>query len=326
MRKFYYSERDRHEKLISSSSIFKGDNGSGKFKGKVYSFVLRNGKNNLYEPIKDEACQYFKENSISWWGGHCPTGHVLSSQIACINHLMPIRKDHNSVLDLINNAQSTIKFKEVLPVLCDKEPYFIAFEVVSNNQDLKEGKPTRGSNCTSIDALIFAKDFENKNWIIPIEWKYTESYNNQDKSNEDCKGKEKGSNDKGKVRMSRYNDLIKKSAQLKQLDKYAGSVYYQEPFYQLMRQTLWAEQMVANKAYENIKADNFLHLHIVPNKNIDLLNKIYKKSGKQMEETWRDMIKDQSKYVLIDPKIFMTPIKESYPELWQYLEQRYFPQ
>ena len=124
--------------------------------------------------------------------------------------------------------------------------------------------------------------------------------------------------------MKRYTDLINNSAQLKSLPEYKGSIYYYEPFYQLMRQTLWAEQMLANKDSESIKADHYLHIHVIPKADTDLLNKQYRVSGKNMEDTWREMITDQSKYVIVDPADLMKPIEKSYPELFQYLSTRYW--
>lgn len=314
MRDYYRSERARHEKLIEKS-FFTPDKGNGFFKGKPYKFVLQNGLNNLFEPIREDALQYFRINGVSWWAGNRPTGHVLSSQIACVNHLMLIRKDADAVLALINGVRN--QFKAVLPIASDKDLSYIAFEAVSDSDHLNEDGPTRGSNCTSVDALVVAVDNNDETWLIPIEWKYTESYN-------DYPSCDKSLDDKGITRMTRYNDLIDASTQLRSLLDYKGSIYYYEPFYQLMRQTLWAELMLSNKDSESVKADHFLHIHIIPKVDVDLLNKKYRLSGKGMEETWRDMIADQSKYVIVDPKDFLSPIQSSYPELWSYLATRYY--
>ena len=43
-----------------------------------------------------------------------------------------------------------------------------------------------------------------------------------------------------------------------------------------------------------------------------------------METTWRSMLTDPTKYVIIDPEKLFTPIVDSYPELSQYLEKRYW--
>jgi hypothetical protein len=321
MSRYKNSQYARQEDLINDSDIFNGDKGNGYFMGKARPFVLKDGMNNLYEPIRNDVVRYFKDNEISWWGGDKPSGHTLSSQIACLNHLFAIMNDKSSVLAMLNGVRD--EFEKVLPVECDANPQYIGFEVVSKEDPLNEKASTRGSNCTSVDAFIHAKHRDGSIWLIPMEWKYTEHYANQDKSNEDRQGEEKGSNGKGQERVRRYSALTDASLQLKSLDSYYGSIYYQEPFYQLMRQTLWAENVVKLKE-KNLKADNYMHLHVIPSANKDLLDKKYSVSGMGMEETWRSMLCDQSKYIIVDPQKLLEPIKDKYPELVSYLEKRYW--
>lgn len=322
MKHYKEKECERQEKLIAQSDVFGNVAGGGRFLGKERSFVLQDGTANIFAPIKQDVIDYFADNGISWWGGSKPTGHVLSSQIACLNHLFAVKNDGEAVLAMLNNIRP--EFTEVLPIASDKKPAYIAFEVVSDADHLREGVSKRGSNCTSIDAFIYARHQSGQLWLIPIEWKYTEKYNNQDKSNEDRKGEPAGSNGKGLERMSRYNELITKSDQLKSLDNYAGSLYYFEPFYQLMRQTLWAENMIKNKMQERLKADNYLHIHVIPAKNDELLKKTYKASGADMESSWRSMLSDQSKYVIVAPQQLLSPIANKYAELTDYLKTRYW--
>ena len=144
------------------------------------------------------------------------------------------------------------------------------------------------------------------------------------RSSEDRDGEEKGSNGKGKERMSRYNNLITASAQLKSLDDYAGSLYYYEPFYQLMRQTLWAENMLTYKDSERLTADNYLHIHVIPSENDELLQKQYKVSDETMEKSGRGLLADQSKYIIVSPEALLAPIATAYPELTEYLSARYW--
>lgn len=199
-------------------------------------------------------------------------------------------------------------------------PAYIQFESVSDEDHLREGQSSRGSNCTSIDALIFAEHRNSSKWLIPIEWKYTEHYQNQNKAVEG--EKTDPVNCKGKVRRDRYTDIIDASNQLQSENHYC---YYFEPFYQLMRQTLWAEQMIKYKETETVKADEFLHLHIIPKENKDLLHKIYKCSGSDMESTWRQHLKDNTKYKIITPENLMQDIdKEKYKDFIDYLTMRYW--
>lgn len=324
MSKYKNSQYERQVKLIRDTfNIFSGDKGYGYFMKIRRNFVLKNGINNLYEPIRDGVIEYFNDNNISWWGGHKPTGHTLSSQIACLNHLFAIMHDKDAVLAMLNGVRN--EFEEVLPISCDAKPQYIGFEVVSREDHLNEKISTRGSNCTSIDALIYAvHKGDKKRWIIPIEWKYTEYYGKKDKSNEDRKGEVKGTNGKGQERVNRYEPLINASMQLKSLDCYYGSIYYQEPFYQLMRQTLWVENVIKNFNIEKLEAEDYFHIHVIPSDNKDLLDKVYSVSNKRMEETWKGMLEDQSKYMIVDPKTLFLPIVDKYSDLASYLGKRYW--
>lgn len=141
--------------IRSKNSVFYGSQGGRKFMTKNRDFVLMENLKNFFEPIRTEVVEYFEENKVSWWGGKNPTGHTLSSQIACVNHLYQIRNDKTAVLSILKNISSD--FKDVLPIVTDQfNPAFIQFESVSDNDHLNEGSPNRGSNCTSVDALIYA--------------------------------------------------------------------------------------------------------------------------------------------------------------------------
>jgi len=314
------NQRTRAVKLIQDKNhVFYGGVGGKLFMRSHRDFVLTDFNKNFYIDIKDEAIEYFSKNCIAWWGGNNPTGHVLSSQIACINHLYALRNDKNAVLGLLKSVSTD--FVDVLEIKTDKFfSAFIQFESVSDNDYLNEGQSTRGTNCTSVDALIYAKHKDGTNWLIPIEWKFTEFYEHLDKAKEGCNANPEKC--KGKERQRRYTDLINNSNQLVNENHYC---YYFEPFYQLMRQTLWAEQMIVNKENETIKADNFLHIHVIPSENSDLLEKKYKCSGENMKSTWISHLKNKDKYMIISPKDFLSNLDSvKYKELILYLDKRYW--
>lgn len=311
--------------LDNHPELFDNDKGYGFFRNNKYSFVLSKGINNLFKPIREKVLQYFQDNDISWWAGYKPTGHMLSSQMACLNHLFFIREDDNAVLELINNIRPGLHFTKVLPLPLDKDQKYIAFEAVSKYDHMNEDGPTRGANCTSIDALIGAVSDSGERWLIPIEWKYTEAYPPTDKSQEDSPEEPEGNNGRGKKRLDRYRDLINNSKYLVKYDEYAHTPYFFEPFYQLMRQTLWAEQMIEHKETEWIKADRFLHLHVIPSDNASLLHKKYSCTKKEMEESWRShLLKDC--YQTITPESLLSPLKgdDKYSSLIKYLQLRYW--
>lgn len=309
-----YKEQQRNlqiDKLYNIiPSIFNYDKGFGDFE--IYrslKFMLLDGKNNLFKGIVEDTNKYFQKNNIAWWGENekYPSGHLLSSQIQCLNYLFALRKDKEATLKLAQLFDPNIE--DILPTINDKDPGFISFEFTYENaQLLKETNKYahRGSFCTSIDVfMIVVRNSEKV--LIPIEWKYTETY--LESKNKAYNGNE-----------NKYFPLIENSIQLKTSDDLANSCYYYEPFYELMRQTLLTEQMVKSDL-----ADNFLHILIVPSENKDLLEYNYLGSNEGLEEMWRNCLTDQTKFKIIDSKQILAAIKSmpSYTELAQYLVNRY---
>ena len=333
-----YKEKQQNNQTIFRESITE--------RGTAYFLDVNEREKNLFnwqdEDYVNSVKAYFKVNQIKWWKGrtekdpdrNSPTCNLLSSQIACINHLFFIKHDKDAVLSVINGIKEMpTKFNDVLNIPCDKgEDNYIAFEVTTGRKEyLNEDSNKRGEFCTSIDALIYAVDENNERWLIPIEWKYIETYDRKDLSVESNPRKEPGNKEKGKTRMRRYcniegNNLIDNSKQLRSLPDYKHSIYFQEPFYQLMRQTLWAECICNSKDERVLPAKHFVHIHVCPRENTELLNRHYREVTAEptMEKAWREMLVNQSLYHLIDPSDLMKPIAEKYPKLIEYLKNRYW--
>jgi hypothetical protein len=92
-----------------------------------------------------------------------------------------------------------------------------------------------------------------------------------------------------------------------------------------MRQTLWAEQMIRHKNEERIKAEDYIHVHIIPNENDELLYKKYKNTNKPLRESWLGNLVDEDKYVIISPMDFIRNIDNNkYRDLLKYLQDRYW--
>jgi len=310
-KKYRNIQKQKVAGLFSQKSIFGSDSGGGVIRGKEREYAVSDYKHNFFPPIVSHALEYFKRNKISWWGGFVPSAHTLSSQIACLNHLFAVRCDQAEVLKIARLFNPD--FIDVIAIETDQAPAaYIQFESVSDIDRLNEKTVSRGSNCTSVDALIYALHKDGQKFILPIEWKYTEEYGNESKAD----------GDKGKTRKSRYTELINSS---KQLQSQKHDIYYYEPFYQLMRQTLWAEQLIKSKDSETIKADDFIHIHVIPPENADLLARIYPCTGKDMEQTWRGQLKDQTKYIIISPRALLSRLdRQKYKALTEYLEKRYW--
>jgi len=91
------------------------------------------GGASLYPPFREGVLKYYKDYSITWWGGSDgPTDSPISSQVACINHLEPARLNHEVAIQL---ARKHIRdAAEVLPI----EGGFLAYEWVGTKSYLKE--------------------------------------------------------------------------------------------------------------------------------------------------------------------------------------------
>lgn len=276
---------------------------------------------NLYEDIQTDVVMYCHQEGIAFWHAgvnetNQVTNHILSSQIACFNHLFAVRDDKDIVL-AIANAATAHSFDEVVAIPYDNGEHYISFEVVSNKDYLHEDTDniglSRGAMCTSIDALIIAKD-KNGSYLLPIEWKYTESYDDTDKSLE---------YKKGNTRLNRYEDLRHKYFNT----DVQRSLFYIEPFYQLMRQTMWAEEVIKNNDIPDVI--DYRHIHVVPTLNTDLLKKEYPYSTyDNMADTWKSCLKTPDKYLCIDPLVIVNAIEnadtlDKHSKLINYLRTRY---
>lgn len=61
-----YREYQRIKATAMRDDLFR-DPGDGLFSKKERDFVLRDAMLNLWAGIRDDAMEYFKENSIAWW-------------------------------------------------------------------------------------------------------------------------------------------------------------------------------------------------------------------------------------------------------------------
>lgn len=310
-----YRESER-EKVIRMRDSFFQDPGEGMYNNMPRPFVLIDPKKNLYHNIREDAIEYFKTNRIIWWPGSSePSGHLLSSQVSCVNHLFFLRNDKESAMKILKGLNSD--FDEVC---ADFEDGYIGFEVVSNGSYLIEvpigKKQTRGANCTSIDAMM-SGILKNGNKVqILFEWKYTELY---PKSN-------KASGKSGITRKKRYDDLINDSDSPINCIVDMDNLYF-EPFYQLMRQTLLAWQMVKNKNTE-LEADDWLHFDVIPENNLNLRYQVPAPDLLQtgIEEAWKSQLKQSQKYNIITPQKLLKPIlfDAKHRNLINYLNNRYW--
>ncbi len=310
-----YRESER-EKVVRIRDEFFKDPGDGIFEGVKRAFVLIDPEKNLWLKIRKDAIAYFKSNNIVWWPGSPePSGHILSSQVSCVNHLFFLRNEREVALKILKGLNP-----DFVEVCKDFEDGYIGFEVVSKGSYLGEvpvrQKQTRGANCTSVDAMMSGILKNGKKIQILIEWKYTEYYNKT------CMA----DGNPGIIRRTRYNPLIADPDSPIQCNVDLDNLYY-EPFYQIMRQTLLAWQMVKNKKTE-LNADDYLHCDIIPENNLNLRFQVQAPDLLQtgIEDAWKDQLKEPGKYNVITPQRFLKPIlfDSKFRNFINYLNVRYW--
>ena len=199
---------------------------------------------NLYPLLRGAggARQFFGERGIKWWR-HCgfddpladgPTRNMASSQIACVNFLLPLRGNDDGLLAVLAAIDD-----DVTGIVRIEDPRAgtsstVEFEWIGLGHALEgEAYTTRGEFATSIDAFMVAETRVGRRAYL-LEWKYTESYGKNDK----------GCGRKGRTRRRRYGKRYAASPAFR--DGIPLDAWLHEPFYQIMRQRLLADRMVAN--------------------------------------------------------------------------------
>ena len=86
------------------------DIGYSKKKNEWFDYFIKPqySDKNLYRGIRTKAIEYFREYNITWWQclnePNSPTGHMVSSQINCINHLFAFRDDPIAIKRILQKA------------------------------------------------------------------------------------------------------------------------------------------------------------------------------------------------------------------------------
>lgn len=151
-----YLETQRQKSVGLRDDIFK-DPGGGVFKKSEREFVLKEPALNIWAGVRDDAIFYFNHYGIPFWdSGKVPTGHLLSSQIACINHLYFVRQRQDIATAILQGVDINVKF--ALPMDNGVSNIgFVDFEIVGEKNYLCEKLHTRGANSTSVDAVMLAE-------------------------------------------------------------------------------------------------------------------------------------------------------------------------
>ncbi len=283
---FREREKERYKKLKAClfSSTAQQD---GTYRGRPRCFCLADNcsSENLYTSIRKSAIEYFNARNITWHDGlqerRVPSNHLCCSQSCCVNFLFPMATDQKLLANIFSHFYpdlvEPLPIDKDLPLSNGSFPY-MAFEWIGSKDEegkyidyltehkYKRGQPTRGANYTSADFSFRFRRRDGKIQLVLGEWKYTEYYGFKDL------GTPKGKDRKPEVRRQTYYPAFTRSGGVfegRGTDLYHALFF--EPFYQLMRLQLLAQEMQVNR---EMNADIVSVLHISPAANKEFRNRV----------------------------------------------------
>ncbi len=241
--------------------------------------VLPHGTNwtNLFTSIAGAdgtADRFFEERRIKWWSSPVtgdprwlrgPTHNALSSQVACVNVLLPLREDPDALTAMLQALDPEVETVVAVNDGHTERPASVEFEWVGakGHRSLEGTAPTRGQRVTSTDAVLVARLKNGALRGYLMEWKYVETGDEADKR----------AGTEGETRRGRYRQLFETVFKTDAtLDNFLV-----DPAYQLMRLSLLARQVLdkqqlpgvtsmrtvlvcprENFAYRKLRADGLL--------------------------------------------------------------------
>ncbi len=322
-------EKERYKEL--KRKLFSNEaQDEGNYRGRSRFFCLADeySYENLFSGIRDSAITYFLIRGIPWHDGlkrsHLPSNHLCCSQSCCINFLFPLVKRPDIIKAIFSRYYP--EFATSLPLTGDKPltdgTYpFIAFEWIGTRDYLGEAKRkgmprTRGANFTSADFAFRFRRKDGKIQIVLGEWKYTEDYRSLDKG---IKARKQNYN----LAFNRHGGVFKQRGE----DLY-GALFF-DPFYQLMRLQLLAQEMELSREMD---ADVVSVLHICPEANREFRDRVTSPylantfPGKGTLEIWKELVpQNKSKSISVED-LLNTILRRTKTDDWEwadYLKVRY---
>lgn len=243
-----FGMRERHRQAMfrnGSPTISAAGRSPDDDKGRRHGHLLALGheEENLCPALRGESGtrRFLRDRGIKWWnssrsgdrsGGTRPTRNLASSQVACINFMLPLANEPAALTAVLSAIDD-----DVDGIACIENPTagtssLVEIEWIGLDHALEGPKhKTRGANTTSIDAFVVAETASGRRAYL-IEWKYVEDY----------RTRYLGNGSRGATRLERYSDAYAASPFFPDSTPITAWLY--EPFYQFMRQRLLADRMV----------------------------------------------------------------------------------
>ena len=244
---------------------------------------------NLLDEIREMALTRFERFDIHWHGEtqgpdrSTPSTHLLDSQVQCVNCLLSLERAPEILLErlqrIVPAAQSLVPIRHA-----DVTEGLVAFEWIGQENYLGERfryKRRRGEYVTSADALMVVECSDGSRTGFLIEWKFTESYNEPVPF----------VSDHGTDRRQIYRGAYENESTAFIAKRPSIDVYFHDPHYQLLRQTLLAEKMLDAREHG---VSRFVVLFLAPAANRELMAGVpdsLRPFGRTIDDVWRTLIR-----------------------------------
>lgn len=285
------------------------------YAGAAYRVPPSERLQNLFPAIRADAERLFGADPVIQWHQHA--NHGLSSQVCCVNFLLPFADKPELLRQWIENVTGD-PVSEVLPIEADRagRQWFVTFEWVGDvdhlNEATKGGARKRGANATAADAAVKYRDSEGRTHLLLIEWKYTERYGQPLDPNGNP------------TRRQRYQDIFRQpNGPVRKNADVTLDDFFWEPFYQMLRQ-----QMLAwHTERANPQIDRARVLHLSPNENRALhavTSPSLRRFGDDAFAVFRSLLADTSDFIDLSIEDAFAPLAEMPEADWYpWLQDRY---
>jgi hypothetical protein len=213
-----------------------------------------------------------------------------------------------------NGGLLTRALKPFLPDIAEVLPFeadvplpdgcrpFLAFEWIGTQNYLGEvGARQRGANATSADFAFRFRRCDGRVQLVLGEWKYTEFYMANLPNPADL----------NRTRLLVYRNAFDRWCE-HSLHRIPYEAFFVEPFYQLMRQTLLAQEM-EHSAGQEMGADVVTVLHVAPDANADFSGNFtspaFRPLGRTVTAAWQALC--PARFVSVASEDLLTSIERA---------------
>lgn len=284
-------------------------------KGQKHPHLLALGYEieNLY-PEADHATtalEFFRERGIQWWNhSHSgdsksksaaskPTRNLASSQVCCVNFLLPLASIPGALLAFLRFLDPDVE--EIVPIPDGQgHTSLVEFEWVGWQNPLEGGRIIRGALQTSADALIVGRTRTGQRAFL-FEWKYLEQYRS-------ARDKTARSKTAGATLAARYQSRFQDSSSgFNQAAPFKS--FLTDPFYQLMRLQLLADEIVKNKDTKGLLVDDASVVVVCPQAN-EAYRQVVRRTPLGTLFPQLSTVEEIMRAVLKKPERFLMPAQE----------------